>query len=262
LSAGVGLLVENVVKQFAGDSGALLVLDHLSLCCRPGEFVSILGPSGAGKTTLLRLIAGLDTVDSGRIAYTDNSLNEVDPSSVRIGMVFQEPRLLPWASVAANIRYGLQDRAAQMSKSEQEYAVAELIERTGLSGFESYLPHQISGGMAQRAALARALVGDPNLLLLDEPLGSLDIKNRLAIQDLLANVVCAGGSAAPTCVMVTHSVDEALYLSDRVYVLSERPAAVIAEVDVPVARPRDRASTGFFEAKRQILSALGVSSSP
>lgn len=258
LSTGVGFVMEDVVKQFAGDSGSLLVLDRVALHCRAGEFISILGPSGAGKTTLLRLIAGLDYPDSGQITYVDDSFAEVHRSRVRIGMVFQEPRLLPWASIAANIAYGLQGGAGHMTPPEREDAVADLMKRLGLSSFSSYLPHQISGGMAQRAALGRALVGDPDLLLLDEPLGSLDIKNRLAIQDLLVEMASNGCTSSRTCVMITHSIDEAIYLSDRIYVLGDRPASVVAEIEVGVSRPRDRVYSDFSEVKKRVIEAFGV----
>ncbi|HOB90357.1 MAG: ABC transporter ATP-binding protein [Bacillota bacterium] len=261
MAIGVGVVVEDVTKQFRGDSGSLLVLDRVSLYCRSGEFVSVLGPSGAGKTTLLRLIAGLDHPETGRVVYVDDSSDRVDRSRVRIGMVFQEPRLLPWASVFANVSYGLQDAANKITRSERKRMTSDMIERLGLGAFSSYLPHQISGGMAQRVALGRALVGDPDLLLLDEPLGSLDIKNRLAIQDLLVEIAGSGSPHPCACIMVTHSIDEAIYLSDRIYVLSERPASVLAEIDVPITRPRDRVYSDFSEVRRQVIEALGVSPS-
>jgi ABC-type nitrate/sulfonate/bicarbonate transport system ATPase subunit len=256
VAVGRGFILEDVAKAF----GDLQVISHLSLTCRPGEFVGVLGPSGAGKTTLLRLIAGLDKLDSGRLVYCDESLAEVDASSLRIGMVFQEPRLLPWASLAANVRYGLSDRASRMSRSECDSAVAALLERVGLSEFASYLPHQVSGGMAQRASLARALIGDPDILLLDEPLGGLDIGNRFAVQDLLMETVIQRQerSAGIASVMVTHSIDEALYLCDRIYVLSNRPARVLAQVEVHAPRPRDRVNLGLTEERRQVIEALGV----
>ncbi|HLS90957.1 MAG TPA: ABC transporter ATP-binding protein [Limnochordia bacterium] len=249
----LGVVVSDVIKGYAVGSRELRVLDGISLRCPPGEFVSLLGPSGAGKTTLLRLIAGLDRPDHGEVVYIDGSLRQVAPSRVRIGMVFQEPRLLPWASVAKNVSYGLQGRAKTMSRSEQERAVFDALELLGLRPFSSYLPHQISGGMAQRAALARALVGEPDLLLLDEPLGSLDIKNRLAIQDVLSQL-----AGARTCIMVTHSIEEAVYLSDRIYVLSDRPALVKSEIHVRLPRPRDRVAPGFSTYARQVIRALGV----
>lgn len=257
MAGGVGVMIRDVVKAFTAGAGRLLVLDGVSLSCRPGEFVSVLGPSGAGKTTLLRLIAGLDRPQGGEVAIVDGSRRRLDRTAIRLGMVFQEPRLLPWASLFHNVRYGLQDRAKSMSRAERERAVQEALELLGLSGFSSYLPHQVSGGMAQRAALARALVSDPDLLLLDEPLGSLDVKNRLGVQDLLD-----GMAGRRSCIMVTQSIDEAVYLSDRIYILSERPASVVAEIEVSLPRPRDRLSAGFARCQRRVLEALGAAPRP
>ena len=249
----VGVVVRDVIKGYAAGSQELRVLDGISLRCQPGEFISLLGPSGAGKTTLLRLMAGLDRPDQGEVVYIDGSSKRVDASEVRVGMVFQEPRLLPWASVAKNVSYGLQGRAKAMNRHEQERAVRDALELFGLGPFSSYLPHQISGGMKQRAALARALVGEPDLLLLDEPLGSLDIKNQLAIQEVLSQF-----AGTRTCIMVTHSIEDAVYLSDRIYVLSDRPALVKSEIHVPLPRPRDRVAPGFSTYARQVIRALGV----
>ncbi len=257
MAGGVGVMIRDVVKAFTAGAGRLLVLDGVSLSCRPGEFVSVLGPSGAGKTTLLRLIAGLDRPQGGEVAIVDGSRRRLDRTAIRLGMVFQEPRLLPWASLFHNVRYGLQDRAKSMSPAERERAVQEALELLGLSGFSSYLPHQVSGGMAQRAALARALVSDPDLLLLDEPLGSLDVKNRLAVQDLLD-----GMAGRRSCIMVTQSIDEAVYLVG-LYLHPERKARVGGGGDRGVSpRPRYRLSAGFARCQRRVLEALGACAPP
>lgn len=234
------VLLDNVSKRFTSST----VLERIRLQIDPGEIVAVLGPSGCGKSTLLRLIAGLDQPTSGRVALGQQVVTACDP---RCAVVFQEPRLLPWRTVAGNVALGAH-RRAPISTPEA------LLTSVGLAGFERYYPHQLSGGMAQRAALARALIGQPEVVLLDEPLAALDAFTRMQMQDAIANVQAEHGT---TVVLVTHDVDEALYLADRVVVLSYRPASVTAVVPVPVARPRDRGDGLLAELRSQILAHFG-----
>lgn len=233
-----------VGKGFGTGRGALPVLHDIQLRIAGGEFVAILGPSGCGKSTLLRLIAGLERPSSGAVRLGGGEVTAVDP---RCAIVFQEPRLLPWRTVAANVALGTRRIA-------EPPAPAALLELVGLSEFAAALPHQLSGGMAQRAALARALIGHPGVLLLDEPFASLDALTRMRMQDLLLDV-CR--ELRPTVVLVTHDVDEALYLADRIVVLGPRPASVAATIAVPRSRPRDRGDTALATLRADILAHFG-----
>jgi len=235
-----------VSKQFRTRQTALPVLQDIQLQIASGEFVAVLGPSGCGKSTLLRLIAGLDQPTSGTVRLGERGVAEVDP---RCSVVFQEPRLLPWQTIAANIGIG----ARRMSNPPSPEAMLGLV---GLKGFGNVFPHQLSGGMAQRAALARALIGKPEVLLLDEPFASLDALTRMRMQDLLADV-CR--EAQPTAVMVTHDVDEALYLADRIVILGQRPASIVATIDVRLPRPRDRGDVALVPLRAKILAHFGFS---
>ena len=235
-----------VSKQFRTRQTALPVLQDIQLQIASGEFVAVLGPSGCGKSTLLRLIAGLDQPTSGTVRLGERGVAEVDP---RCSVVFQEPRLLPWQTIAANIGIG----ARRMSNPPSPEAMLGLV---GLKGFGNVFPHQLSGGMAQRAALARALIGKPEVLLLDEPFASLDALTRMRMQDLLADV-CR--EAQPTAVMVTHDVDEGLYLADRIVILGQRPASIVATIDVRLPRPRDRGDVALVPLRAKILAHFGFS---
>ena len=239
--AGVG-------KAFGDGPGALAVLRGVELEIAPGEFVALLGPSGCGKSTLLRLIAGLDRPTAGTVRLGVQVVTDVDPRSA---VVFQEPRLLPWRTVAANVALGARRASNGASPST-------MLERVGLTGFDRAYPYQLSGGMAQRAALARALIGRPEVLLLDEPFASLDALTRLQMQDLLVE---ACREPKPTVVMVTHDVDEALRLADRIVLLGQRPASVTATVQVPRSSPGDRVSVAAVASLRaEILGHFGLSS--
>ncbi|MCB4771221.1 ABC transporter ATP-binding protein [Ancylobacter sp. Lp-2] len=240
--------IRNVSKSFAVDGGTVQALTDVSLAVRPGEFVSLVGPSGCGKSTLLRLIAGLDVPDSGTVAVDGQKVTK--PSLTR-GIVFQDHRLLPWLSVEANILLSLNSVAG--AAEEKRTRVAELIRLVGLSGFEKALPHQLSGGMSQRAAIARALAPRPRLLLLDEPLGALDSLTRGYLQEELLRLWEHEGIAM---VMVTHDVEEAVFLSNRVVVMDPRPGRVRQIFDIAGARPRQRAERAFVEVKQDILDLL------
>jgi NitT/TauT family transport system ATP-binding protein len=212
-------------------SGTVLAVEDVSLDVAGGEFVCLVGPSGCGKTTLLRILAGLETATAGEVRVAGDR-----PP----GMVFQEASVFPWLSVQDNIAYPL--RVAGMGRAEQRARVEAMLELTGLGDFRRALPHQLSGGMKQRTAVARALVDDRPTLLMDEPFGSLDEQTRVALQQELLRI---WGANRKTVLFITHSVEEALTLSDRVLVMSARPGRVVAEVPVPFARPRD-----VFELRR------------
>ena len=231
------IAVKHVGKRFwQGRSGAFLALQDVSLEVGAGEFVAIIGASGCGKTTLLRMIGGLTAYDTGEIRLRGALVRGVP---ARVGIVFQAPALMPWRSVRENVALGLgSSRGLLMKSADAARRVGAQIELTGLTGFEKYLPHQLSGGMQQRVGLARALVGEPDVLLMDEPLGALDAFTRMRLQQELAGIVARTGA---TTVFVTHDVDEAVYLSDRVIVMSPGPGRVKAVVDVAIPRPRARA---------------------
>jgi sulfonate transport system ATP-binding protein len=221
-------------------------LEAVSLTVEPGAIVAVVGGSGCGKSTLLRLVCGLDQPTEGAISL-DGTL--IRAPHARIGIVFQEPRLLPWLSVAGNVGFGLRDRPA----GDRRARVRTALERVGLAEKADSWPRELSGGQAQRVALARALVPRPDVLLLDEPFSALDAFTRV---DLQAHLLDLWADSRPTLVLVTHDVDEAIALADRVVILSPRPGRVFAEVATELPRPRDRHAAGFDLAKRRVLAAL------
>jgi sulfonate transport system ATP-binding protein len=236
--------------------GTHTVLHEVDIEIEPGEVVALLGSSGSGKSTLLRLIAGLDRPTHGRIEIDGEAVRGIDP---RCAMVFQEPRLLPWRSLAANVEFGLPPGTARTKGSA---SVQHWLDVVGLHEFGDHHPRQVSGGMAQRAGLARALVRQPRVLLLDEPLAALDALTRLRMQDLLDTVQQEAGT---TTVLVTHDVDEAAILADRVLVLraDARPgrkgaAGIAATFDVEIPKPRDRGDPRITVLRDQLLDELGV----
>jgi ABC-type nitrate/sulfonate/bicarbonate transport system ATPase subunit len=239
------LSLRGIDKRFHLARGELHVLDNIALDVRPGEFVCIVGASGCGKSTLLRLIAGLDRDYSGEIQYEGC---DVKGPELERGFIFQEHRLFPWLTVEENIRLAF--AATKVGKQEQKDRVREQIQRVGLEGFEKAYPHQISGGMAQRAAIARALVNRPRLLLLDEPLGALDALTRLKLQQELQRLWQETGV---TMIMVTHDIEEAVFLADRIVVLDARPGRIKRIVNVPLPHPRERTHPKFNAIKRDVL---------
>ncbi|MFC9917012.1 ABC transporter ATP-binding protein [Agromyces binzhouensis] len=237
----------------APDGGTRDVLRDVDLDVVAGEIVAILGPSGCGKSTLLRIVAGLDHPTAGEVAIDDAP---VRPYDVRCAVGFQEPRLLPWRSIERNVALGLPRGTGRRDGRAQ---VARLLELVGLAEFAGHRPHEVSGGMAQRASLARALARNPEVLLLDEPFGALDALTRLKMQDLLLDV----HSAEPTTVLlVTHDVDEALQLADRIVLLGTdgdaTGAGIRQTVVVPGHRPRDRGSAELAELRGRLLDGLGI----
>lgn len=242
------LSIRHVSHSFALHDGPLPVLDDISLDIAAGSFVSLLGPSGCGKSTLLRLIAGLELPSSGEIVAGGLPVREPGPSRI---LAFQDATLFPWATVWNNVATGL---AARHELKGREKVIDDALDLVRLNGFAKAYPHQLSGGMAQRAALARALVNEPQILLLDEPFGKLDALTRMTLQEELLAIWKRTGF---TGVLVTHDVEEALLLSGRIVVLSDRPARIlrIFEVDRPLPRRRD--DPAIVALRSEILAALG-----
>ncbi len=222
-------------------------LQDINIDIKRGEFLSLIGPSGCGKTTLLRLIAGLDQAQSGYICLDGE---KISGTHYEKGYVFQHANLFPWENIQNNIAAGLKARKIYKEKKKD---VAHFIELSGLKGFEKSYPHQLSGGMAQRASLARALINDPKVLLLDEPLGALDSFTRFDLQDKLLELWNERGT---TTVLVTHDVDEAVYLSDRIVIMTPRPGKIESIIDVKLKRPRVRNSEEFIALRSDILERL------
>lgn len=257
-SRPLGVSLRGVTRRFTQPGGGTkTVLRDIDLEIGAAQIVAILGPSGGGKSTLLRSIGGLDPVDGGRIEIDGTPVVEVDQRSA---IAFQEPRLLPWRTVERNLRLGLPRGTSTAVGTPR---VAELLGLVQLGDAARLRPRQISGGMAQRASLARALARNPGVLLLDEPFGALDALTRLTMQDLLLHIHAAEPA---TVLLVTHDVDEALVLADRVVLLGEDPDAAgtgstIRQLhDVPTPRPRDRSASDLVELRALLLEGLGVPS--
>jgi NitT/TauT family transport system ATP-binding protein len=244
----VAVDVTAIDHGYAVKAGHLAVLDDVSLSVAPGELVAILGPSGCGKSTLLRLLAGLEWPERGSVVVDGAPVTAPDPERA---LVFQDPTLFPWRTVWQNVAIGPQARGRL---DEERGRIDEAIALVGLEGFADARPQQLSGGMAQRAALARALVNRPSLLLLDEPLGRLDALTRLSMQRELLRLWQVGGF---TALLVTHDVDEALVLADRIVVMSPRPARILADLRVDAERPRAHDDPRLTTLRREILGLLG-----
>jgi ABC-type nitrate/sulfonate/bicarbonate transport system ATPase subunit len=250
LIEGSSLRVVEVSKHFvAADTAEARThaLDGVSLSISAGDLVSLVGPSGCGKSTLLRLIAGLDAPDSGELWVGQEPIT--DPSAER-GLVFQDPNLFPWLTVRRNIEAGL---VARNVLHEKRHEVDEFMRLVGLEGFARAYPHHLSGGMAQRVALARALINHPKVLLLDEPLGALDAFTRMRMQDEVLRLWEARGT---TMLLVTHDIDEAIYMSDRIVILTPRPGRIERIIEIDLERPRQRNSAQFLRLRSDILEML------
>ena len=222
--------IEHRFVTKGAENGGLTVLDGVSLTIRDREFVSFLGPSGCGKTTLLRILDGLVTPTAGEVIIDGKTVKK--PARER-AMVFQEFNLLPWRSTIRNVEFGLELQG--FGRAERAKIARENLRKVGLGGFEGYFPHQLSGGMKQRVGIARALSISPNLLLMDEPFGALDPQIRELMQIEMLKLL---ESEARTVVFVTHSVDEAIFLSDRIIIFSARPGRILAEIEVELPKPR------------------------
>jgi sulfonate transport system ATP-binding protein len=238
------LALERVGKTYPNGVHAL---ENVSLEVAPGEIVAVVGGSGCGKSTLLRAVSGLDRPSQGAVRLDGTA---IDSPHEKIGIVFQEPRLLPWLTVAGNVGFGLADRP----EAERRARVAQTLERVGLSDKADVWPRELSGGQAQRVAIARALVPRPEVLLLDEPFSALDAFTRADLQD---HVLALWADLRPTLVIVTHDVEEAIVLADRVVVMRPHPGRIADEIAIDdLPRPRDRQSAAFDAAKRRVLAAL------
>jgi ABC-type nitrate/sulfonate/bicarbonate transport system ATPase subunit len=247
---GSSLRIKNVSKSFTKIDDAsveVLALDSVSLSVAAGELISLIGPSGCGKSTLLRLLAGLDAPSSGQLWIGSDVL--FGPSAER-GLVFQDPNLFPWLTVRRNIQAGLVARGVHEGKRRE---VEEFMRLVGLEGFADTYPHHLSGGMAQRVGLARALINHPKVLLLDEPLGALDAFTRMRMQDEVLRLWQARGT---TMILVTHDIDEAIYMSDRIVIMTPRPGRIERTISVDLPRPRQRNSEEFLHLRGGILEML------
>jgi NitT/TauT family transport system ATP-binding protein/sulfonate transport system ATP-binding protein len=243
----------NVTREFRDNRGnRVAALDGVSLSVRRGEFVSLIGPSGCGKTSLLRLIAGLDNPQAGEILADGEP---VTGTSHGRGYVFQQANLFPWKTVEENVAFGLRARGVY---AERRADVAEYLAMAGLRGFERAYPHQISGGMAQRAALVRALINRPEALLLDEPMGALDSFTRMDLQEKLLELWRRFGT---TMILVTHDIDEAVYLSDRIVIMTPRPGKISEIIDIDSPFPRNRSSAVFVELRNRVLKKFHLAGS-
>ncbi|MEW6450358.1 MAG: ABC transporter ATP-binding protein [Pseudomonadota bacterium] len=237
------LTLDHVTKTYPNGVRAL---EGVSLDVAPGEIVAVVGGSGCGKSTMLRAISGLDRPSQGAVKLDGETVTEPHE---KIGVIFQEPRLLPWLTVAENVGFGI----AHLPKEERERRVSRALERVGLSDKANVWPRELSGGQAQRVAIARALVPRPEVLLLDEPFSALDTFTRSDLQD---HLLALWADSKPTLIHVTHDVDEAIALGDRVLVMRPRPGQVADEIKIDLPRPRDRQSAAFDFAKRRVLAAL------
>jgi NitT/TauT family transport system ATP-binding protein len=261
LGAVSAVRVDHVTRRYRTNSGVVEAIRDIDLCIEEGEFVSLLGPSGCGKSTLLRIIAGLDKPSDGTIYL--NGVVSTRPSAVN-GIVYQQPTLLPWRTALRNVLLPRQVRRHISAAARQEARdrAAALLELVGLDGFANAYPHQLSGGMQQRVALARALMDEPRLLLMDEPFGALDAITR---EKMNLELLRIWTTTRNTVLFVTHSVDEAVLLSDRVVVMSKGPGAIISDVRIGLPRPRRiemLTETAGVEARSVIRDLLGQGAPP
>jgi sulfonate transport system ATP-binding protein len=243
------LRVEGLTKQFPNGYQALAGVD---LTVETGEILCVVGPSGCGKSTLLRILCGLDAPSGGTVTLDGRSIRGPQPE---IGVMFQEPRLMPWLTVADNVEFGLRD----LPRRERTRRSSAVLERVGLAEFAQSLPRELSGGMAQRAAIARALATRPQVFLLDEPFSALDAFKRVNLQEHLLDV---WADARPTMILVTHDIEEALVLGDRVVLMRAQPGRIQADIRIDLPRPRSRTSPRFHALKDRLLVELEMAQQP
>lgn len=243
ISATQVLKCNSLSKSFQVDSKKLLVLQNINFNIKQGESIALLGASGCGKSTLLRIIAGLEREYQGELLFHDE---EIKGPSIKRGMAFQEPRLFPWLTIEENIAFGLKNG---LSKDDKRIAVEEHMELVGLTNFRNVLPHQLSGGMQQRASIARALVNKPEILLLDEPFGALDALTRSNMQRELLKI---WSREKITMILVTHDIEEAILLADRIFVMTPLPGTFAEMINVDIPKNNHRASKEILELKNYI----------
>ena len=241
----MALEVKNVRKVFSINKDGIEVLKDINLNIKDGEIVSIVGSSGCGKSTLLKMLIGLEDVTEGDITINEKKPYETD--STEVGMIFQEARLFPWKSVYKNIEFGIARK--DISKNEKKELVEYYIELVGLKGFEKALPDQLSGGMKQRVSIARTLINKPKILLLDEPFGALDAFTKINLQNEMLNI---WEKEKTTMIIVTHDIDEAIYLGHKVVVMSPKPGIIQKEFEIDISRPRSRTSDDFDYYRKKI----------
>jgi|APFre7841882590_1041340.scaffolds.fasta_scaffold03687_3 NitT/TauT family transport system ATP-binding protein len=243
------LVIRNLTRSFSRDDGSTLTaIEEVDLTISQEEFVCVLGPSGCGKTTLLRLVAGLDLATSGDILLDGEPIRGPNP---KVGIVFQEYSLFPWRNVLDNVAFGLEMMG--VGREERYHRADQYLELVGLSQFSRSYPSELSGGMRQRVAVARALALDPVVLLMDEPFGALDAQTRNLLQKELLEI---WEKTKKTIMFVTHSVDEAVFLADRLIVLTTRPGRVCEVIPIDLDRPRDRTSVEFAQLRRKVLDLI------
>lgn len=247
------LEISQVSKTFAGANGGTVALQATDLSVAENDFITILGPSGCGKSTLLRMVAGLDTPTTGSITLDGRPVT--GPGADR-GMVFQSYTLFPWLSILENVCFGLREKGLPLA---EQHAIAQpFIDKVGLKGFENHFPKQLSGGMQQRTALARALANGPRMLLMDEPFGALDHQTRELMQELLQGIWEA---ERKTVLFVTHDIDEAIFMGNRVVVMSARPGRIKCDLKVDIAHPRHysvKTTPAFVELKARLTEEIRI----
>ena len=245
----MNLKLRDISKTFTSEKGEKIEsLSSISLDIENQEFVCLLGPSGCGKTTLLRIIAGLDHASAGTVELGGTVIDQPNP---QLAMIFQEYSLYPWRTVVANIGFGLEIR--KIPAEERHSIVQKYVEIVGLKGFENSYPYELSGGMRQRVAVARALAVDPSILLMDEPFGALDAQTRNLLQHELLEI---WEKTRKTILFVTHSVDEAVFMADRIVVLTPRPGRICEVIPIECTRPRDRTGVEFAKVRRYVLDLI------
>ncbi|MDO5449216.1 MAG: ABC transporter ATP-binding protein, partial [Clostridia bacterium] len=245
------LEVKDLTKIYRGTNGEVTAIDHVNLSVEESEFVMIVGPSGCGKTTLINMIGGLDKATSGKVILDGHEVEGPGPDR---GMVFQGYSLFPWLTVKKNVEFGLKMR--KVPKEERAKKADEYIKLVGLEGFENALPKQLSGGMKQRVAIARTLANEPQMLLMDEPFGALDAQTRVVMQELLSKI---SRETKTTILFITHDIDEAVLLGNRIYVMSRRPGTIreVLSVDLPKERNHECfVLPQFVETKKKIMDML------
>ncbi|WP_224543176.1 ABC transporter ATP-binding protein [Mesorhizobium sp. CA16] len=247
---GGDVTIRDLSKSFALGGRQLAVLRSLNLDIRSGECLVIVGASGSGKTTLLRILAGLERADGGAVAIDGKRIEGVGEERA---VIFQEPRLLPWLTVLGNVAFGLGVRG--IAKAEAEKRARFYVDLVGLAEFSDAYPRQLSGGMAQRVGIARALTVQPEILLLDEPLGALDAMTKISMQEELARI---WSEENVTMVMVTHDLEEAIYLADRVLILPREKGGAARLIDVDLPRPRERSESRFVRYREELLREFGL----